>query len=312
VWLECPTNPLLLVPPIPLIVKILDSLPTRPLLLVDTTFLSSFYFTPLVPTSPDTPPFADVVLSSLTKYSGGHTDIIMGALVASKAAKQRFPELVKGLRFLQNSLGGTASPRDCHLMIRSIKTLPVRMLRHGLNALRLAAWLNGRDDIEHVRYPGLVTDPAFQMVEQLISENAKHELRFLGWSFPFQADTTGEIDRDVESIDQVRKLGIPFGGVINFKVKAASTEQMSRFVSALRLNALAVSLGGVESLLEVPASMTHEVSRRASRISDVQELPDAVKLELGITASLVRVSVGLEEFEDLRSEFERALGELRV
>lgn len=260
-WLECPTNPLLLVPPIPLIAKILDSLPTRPLLLVDTTFLSSFYFTPLVPTSPDTPPFADVVLSSLTKYSGGHTDIIMGALVASKAAKQRFPELVKGLRFLQNSLGGTASPRDCHLMIRSIKTLPVRMLRHGLNALRLAAWLNGRDDIEHVRYPGLVTDPTFQMVEQLISENAKHELRFLGWSFPFQPDTNGATDHEIESIDQVRKLGIPFGGVINFKVKAASTEQMSRFVSALRLNALAVSLGGVESLLEVPASMTHEVSR---------------------------------------------------
>lgn len=256
VWLECPTNPLLLVPPIPQIVKILDSLPNRPLLVVDTTFLSSFYFTPLV-AAPNAEPLADVVMSSLTKYSGGHTDIMMGALVVSKQGIQKHPNIIKGLRFLQNSLGATASPRDCHLMIRSIKTLALRMLHHGLSALRLAAWLKTRDDVEHVRYPGLASDGAFHMVDQLLSENAKRELRFLGWTFPYkpvQAIT------DVETLDAVRTLGIPFGGVINFRLKDVSPEQTKRFAGALRLNALAVSLGGVESLLEVPDSMTHAVS----------------------------------------------------
>ena len=245
-----------MVPPIPFIVKILDSLPVRPLLVVDTTFLSSFYFTPLV-AAPGSEPLADVVMSSLTKYSGGHTDIIMGALVVSKQGLERHPTILKGLRFLQNSLGATASPRDCHLMIRSIKTLGLRMLQHGLSALRLAAWLKTRGDVEHVRYPGLASDGAFNMVEQLISENAKKELRFLGWSFPY---TPVKAITDVDSLDAVRTLGIPFGGVINFTLKNVSPEQIKRFAAALRLNALAVSLGGVESLLEVPASMTHSVS----------------------------------------------------
>lgn len=181
----------------------------------------------------------------------------MGALVASRQSRQQFPNLIKGLRFLQNSLGATASPRDCHLMIRSIKTLPVRMLRHGLNALRLASWLSQRDDVERVRYPGLATDAAFHMVEPLLSGNAKHELAFLGWSFPFKA---GSISVQPDSIDAVRQLGIPFGGVLNFKLKYVSEDQIARFVNALRLSALAVSLGGVETLLEVPAHMTHEVS----------------------------------------------------
>jgi len=196
-------------------------------------------------------------MSSLTKYSGGHTDIIMGALIVSKQGLDKQPNILKGLRFLQNSLGGTASPRDCHLMIRSIKTLGLRMLQHGLNALRLAAWLKTRDDVEQVRYPGLGSDGAFHMVEQLISENAKRELRFLGWSFPYSPT---EPVLDIDSLDAVRTLGIPFGGVINFKLKTADPEQIKRFAAALRLNALAVSLGGVESLLEVPASMTHAVS----------------------------------------------------
>lgn len=258
-WLECPTNPLLLVPPIPLIVEILDSLPNRPLLLVDTTFLSSFYFTPLIPVTPGAQPLADVVLSSLSKYSGGHTDIMMGALVVSEQGRKRHPNILKGLRFLQNSLGGTASPRDCHLMIRSIKTLSVRMIRHGLNALRLAAWLDARDDVEHVRYPGLRSDGAFHMVEQLISENAKRELRFLGWSFPYSPSSTTS---GVDTLAAVRTLGVPFGGMISFRLKGANSEETAKFVNALRLNVLAVSLGGVESLLEVPDSMTHEVSHK--------------------------------------------------
>jgi cystathionine gamma-lyase len=194
----------------------------------------------------------------------------MGALVASHKTKQRYPSLIKGLRFLQNSLGGTASPRDCHLMIRSIKTLPVRMLRHGLNALRLAFWLNQREEVEHVRYPGLASDAAFHMVEQLLSQNAKHELEFLGWSFPFKA---GVQAHQPDSIDTVRQLGIPFGGVINFKLKDVESDQIARFVGALRLSALAVSLGGVESLLEVPASMTHEVSMPDGTVTKSRKFP---------------------------------------
>lgn len=312
VWLECPTNPLLLVPPIPLIVKILDSLPERPLLLVDTTFLSSFYFNPLVPLTPAAEPLADVVLSSLTKYSGGHTDIIMGALIASERGIKKYPNIIKGLRFLQNSLGGTASPRDCHLMIRSIKTLSVRMIRHGLNALRLSAWLSAHDAVEEVRYPGLKTDPAFHMVEQLISENAKRELRFLGWSFPFRSSQTVF---DPNSLEAVRTLGIPFGGVINFKLKGATAGQTAKFVGALRLNVLAVSLGGVESLLEVPDSMTHAVSALSAAcmmlLTSLQELPPQIKTQLGITPNLVRVSVGLEDVEDLMNDLDGALHAMR-
>lgn len=143
-------------------------------------------------------------------------------------------------------------------MMRSIKTLSVRMIRHGLNALRLSAWLDAREDVEHLRYPGLRTDGAFHMVEQLISENAKRELRFLGWSFPYRPS---EMVRNATTLEAVRTLGIPFGGMINFKLKGVTDVEVGKFVSALRLNVLAVSLGGVESLLEVPSSMTHEVSR---------------------------------------------------
>lgn len=252
IWLECPTNPTLTVPPLPLIASIVESLSNPPVVLIDTTFLSSFYFAPLL----SDPPLADLVLSSLTKYTGGHTDIIMGAVVASGRAQERHPNIVKGLRFLQNSLGATASPRDCHLMLRSAKTLTVRMIRHGLNALRIAAWLQSRSEIADVLYPGLATDPAFPSVQQLISPHAKRELNFLGWTFPYDPAP------DPSPLASVRALGIPFGGVLSFKLKATE-EQIDVFVQNLRLTALAVSLGGVESLLEAPSSMTHDVSKRS-------------------------------------------------
>ena len=271
IWLEVPTNPLLLVPPLPLIASIVDSLPqhARPVIVVDTTFLSPFYITPLIPATPDSLPLADVVLTSLSKYSGGHSDIILGSLTISPRTAQSRPDLLRGLRFLQNSQGAAASPHDCHLAIRSLKTLSVRMVRHGLNALRIAQWLTTQPAVDRVRYPGLKSDAAFHMVDKLLSPNARKELAFLGWTFPFKSRTVAMANGSDEkmgvqngSLDHLRTLGIPFGGMITFGLKGASVEEADRFVTSLRLIILAESLGGVESLVEVPYGMTHSVSRR--------------------------------------------------
>ena len=261
-WLEVPTNPLLLMPPLPLIAKVIHSLPeeTRPLVVVDTTFLSSFYFTPLVPRTPDSLPLGDIVLSSLSKYSGGHSDLILGSVTVSPRTRQIRPRLVSALRFIQNSHGGVPSPRDCHLMIRSLKTLSIRTLKHGLNALRIAEWLENRPEVDTVRYPGLRSSEAFHQVEPLLSANARRELEFLGWKFPFKQHARPAGDAATGSLEHVRSIGVPFGGVITFTLKDASEQETERFVTSLRLVALAESLGGVESLIEVPYGMTHAVS----------------------------------------------------
>ena len=254
IWLELPTNPMLLVPPLPLIARIVDSLPHRPIVVCDTTFLSSYYFTPLG-YCPG-PPVADIVLSSLSKYSGGHSDIILGSLTVSARVKD---QALRGLRFLQNSTGGVPSPRDCHLMIRSMKTLGLRARTHGMNALQIACWLKRCPLVERVRYPGLSSDGAFHMVEGLISANAKRDLKFLGWEFPFKS-TSKAGDDCGSGLAQLRALGIPFGGVVTFALKDASLEQVETFVTRLKIILLAESLGGAESLIEVPYAMTHQVS----------------------------------------------------
>lgn len=310
IWLECPTNPLLLVPPLPLIASIVDSLPdeTRPIMVVDSTFLSSFYFSPLIPADDNCTRLADVVLSSMSKYAGGHSDLILGSLTISPKLNTIRPDVSKGLRFLQNSMGGIPSPRDCHLAIRSLKTLGVRMLRHGLNALRIAAWLSERDDVENVRYPGLRTDGAFHMVESLLAPNARLELQFLGWKFPYQ--TSKAVSKPAKAdLDYVRTLGIPFGGMVTFKLKHASAEEAERFATSLRLIILAESLGGVESLIEVPAGMTHAVSNVCAPLTQAnprQGLPAATREALGITDNLLRLSVGIEDADDLISDLEHA------
>lgn len=252
--MEIPTNPLLLVPPLPLIASTVHSLPKPPLILIDTTFLSSFYITPLVPISGV--PLADVVLSSLSKYSGGHSDIILGSLTLSARTVSSRPNLRQGLRFLHNASGGVPSPRDCHLMIRSLKTLGLRALRHGMNALRISSWLSSRSEVSNVRYPGLHTDGAFHIVEQVLSPNARKELEFLGWQFPFRPS---DIPAS-HTLEYLRSLGIPFGGIISFRIQNASAEATEKFVTSLRLIILAESLGGVESLIEIPAGMTHAVN----------------------------------------------------
>lgn len=263
VWLEIPTNPTLLVHPLPLISSIVKSLPeeNRPLVLVDTTFLSSFNFTPLISTSPDSLPLADIAYSSLSKYSSGHSDIILGSVTVSPQTARFRPELIKALRFLQNSMGACPSPRDCHLMIRSLKTLSTRMIKHGVNALRIAAFLDNHPQVSEVRYPGYKEDRGFSQIRPLLSENLKRELEFLGWEFPWAATPAGETKKLKEnSLAYVRTLGIPFGGVVTFILKDATLEQAEKFCTSLNIISLAESLGGVESLIEVPSGMTHAVS----------------------------------------------------
>ena len=157
-------------------------------------------------------------------------------------------------------MGAVPSPRDCHLMIRSVKTLTLRAHRHGTNALRLADWLSQRHDIEMVQYPGLKTDPAFEIVESILSANARRELRFIGWQFPPDLNNTGG-QSDQSSLGYLRTCGIPFGGVVSFCLKGADAAKTERFASSLRLISLAESVGGVESLIQVPHGMTHRVRR---------------------------------------------------
>ncbi|WVQ84987.1 hypothetical protein IAT38_007151 [Cryptococcus sp. DSM 104549] len=297
-WLEVPTNPTLLIQPLPLVAAIVNSLPaeTRPLVLVDTTFLSSFNITPLISAEPNALPLADIAYSSLSKYSSGHSDIILGSVTVSPKAAALRPTLLKGLRFLQNSLGACPSPHDCHLMIRSLKTLSVRMVRHGLNALRIAAYLSAHPLVEEVRYPGFKLDEGFSSVEELLSPNARRELEFLGWKFPWKAPTGQEAEEiellEKDTLAYTRTLGIPFGGVVTFTIKGASAEQTEKFCTTLTVVSLAESLGGVESLIEVPAGMTHA------------GLPKETLKELGITPSLVRFSVGIEDYDDIVADLE--------
>jgi cystathionine gamma-lyase len=202
---------------------------------------------------------ADVVLTSLSKYSGGHSDLILGSLTVSPRTVQAKPHLLKGLRFLQNSFGATASPRDCHLMVRSLKTLSVRALKHGLNALQIAAWLDARPEVEDVKYVGLKSSKAFHMVTHLLSANAKRELEYLGWEFPYVvAETKGTPG----TLAHTKTLGVPFGGMIGFRLKGASETQTEAFMLRLRLVSLAESLGGVESLIEAPSVSARCCSRR--------------------------------------------------
>ncbi|WRT68028.1 uncharacterized protein IL334_005003 [Kwoniella shivajii] len=297
IWLEVPTNPLLLVPPLRLISDIVHSLPskTRPLILIDSTFLSPFYFTPLISASADTHPLADITMSSLSKYSSGHSDIILGSLTVSPTIASSRPNLLKGLRFLQNSMGASPSPRDCHLMIRSIKTLSVRMVKHGLNALRISAFLAANPLVERVRYPGLTSDGAFHQVQDLLSPNARRELEFLGWKFPYNPKESSKENIDTNSLEYTRSLGIPFGGMITFAIKDATAQEAEKFCTELRIAILAESLGGVESLVEVPYGMTHS------------HLPQETLKELNITPNLIRLSVGIEDYDDLAEDLERAL-----
>ncbi len=239
VWLESPSNPLLKLADIAELAAHARARKVR--FVVDNTFASPVLQQPLALG-------ADVVVHSTTKYLNGHSDVVGGAIVTSDA------ELAERLRFLQNAMGSVPSPFDCYLVLRGLKTLPVRMERHGASALELAQRLSQHAAVSRVIYPGLASHPQHALARRQMHGG---------------------------------------GGIISFELKAGLAASR-RFLSALRVFALAESLGGVESLAEHPALMTHA------------SIPADVRAALGISDGLVRLSVGLEHVEDLWDDLEAA------
>jgi cystathionine beta-lyase/cystathionine gamma-synthase len=239
-WIESPTNPLLKLADIRALSQLTRARGVP--LVVDNTFASPVLQQPL-------DLGADVVLHSATKYLNGHSDVVGGALVLND------PALAERLRFLQNAMGAVPSPFDCYLVLRGLKTLPVRMERHCKTAHELATRLSEHKTVERVIYPGLSSHP-------------QHEL--------------GR-----------RQMRGP-GGMLSL-VLAGGEPAARRFLKSLRWFALAESLGGVESLAENPALMTHA------------SIPRDVRAAIGIDDGLVRLSVGLEHVEDLWTDLQQAL-----
>ncbi len=248
VWLETPTNPLLAVSDIAAIAEVLadecgSDAPTRPKLIVDNTFCSPYLQRPL-------DQGADVVLHSTTKYIGGHSDVVGGAIVSNDA------QLDEDLDFLLGGAGPIASPFDAYLNARGLKTLGVRMDRHCSNAQAIAEYLDGRDEVATVLYPGLSQHPGHEVAKR-------------------------------------QSTGKGFGGMIS--VRFHSEEAALKFCQSTKLICLAESLGGVESLLEHPATMTHQ---------------SVTGSQLEVPRDLVRISIGIEDLEDLLADVAQALEQL--
>lgn len=264
IWIESPTNPTLRLIDVERVASLAHSHPSNPLVLVDNTFLSPYYSSPLLLG-------ADLVMHSLTKYVNGHSDVVMGALIlpAHHAA------LHNKLRFLQNAIGAIPSPYDSWLAQRGAKTLHLRMKAHGQNALAVAKALERSPYVEEVIYPGLRTHPRNSLAYRALSPHAR---KFVD-SLP---ETPGQAG------------GFPFGGMISFRIKGGEVEA-EKFLTSTRIFTLAESLGGVESLAEHPARMTHG------------SIPEAERALLGIGDNLIRLSVGIEDVEDLVKDVEQAL-----
>ncbi|THH23255.1 hypothetical protein EUX98_g7924 [Antrodiella citrinella] len=262
IWIESPTNPTLRLIDIPRIASLAHSHPSAPLVLVDNTFLSPFYSSPLLQG-------ADLVMHSLTKYVNGHSDVVMGALILPP----HHTELNENLRYLQNAIGAVPSAYDCWLAQRGAKTLHLRMKAHGANALAVAKVLQKSPLVEEVIYPGLSTHPRNELAYRSLSPHA------LKW---------------IKQSNGLEEAGFPYGGMISFRIRGGLAEA-EKFLTSTRLFTLAESLGGVESLAEHPAKMTHG------------SIPEAERALLGIGDNLVRLSVGVEDVDDLVADVEQAL-----
>jgi cystathionine gamma-synthase len=238
IWVETPTNPLLGIADISALADVAHD--TGALLVVDNTFASPYLQRPISLG-------ADVVVHSTTKYLGGHSDVVGGALVVADAG------LGERLAFHQNAMGAVAGAFDAWLTLRGVKTLAVRMDRHCANAARVAEMLTAHPAVSEVRYPGLSSHPG-------------HEL----------------------AAKQMRG----FGGMVSFRVKGGGDEAAA-VCARTRLFTLAESLGGVESLIEVPGRMTHA---------------SAAGSPLAVPEDLVRLSVGIENADDLIEDLRQALG----
>lgn len=241
IWVETPTNPMMNVIDIGEMARI--SKKANALLCVDNTFATPYLQNPL-------DLGADIVMHSATKYLGGHSDVVMGALVTSNE------KLANEIYRIQNSSGAITSPMDSFLVLRGIKTLHVRMQRHCENAEKIAEFLLAHPKVENVYWPGLKSHPNHNV--------AKRQMR-------------------------------GFGGMISFSFKGNKMEDAHKFLEKVKLFSLAESLGGVESLIGHPATMTHA------------SIPKEEREKSGIVDTLIRLSVGIEDVEDLIEDLDQAL-----
>ncbi len=242
IWIETPTNPLMNISDIEAIAAI--SKAASALLCVDNTFASPYLQNPL-------DYGADIIMHSATKYLGGHSDVIQGALMMNNA------ELREKLYFIQKSCGAVPGPMDCFLVLRGIKTLHVRMKQHCENGEKIAHWLHNNPKVSKVYWPGFEDSPGHAV--------AKKQMR-------------------------------GFGGMISFELKDDNIEAANKVLSSTHLFSLAESLGGVESLINHPAVMTHASIPREERIKN------------GLTDGLIRLSVGIEDVDDLIEDLNQAIG----
>ncbi len=247
VWIETPTNPLLNIVDIAAVTTICRAHSPRVITVVDNTFASPYLQRPL-------DLGAHAVVHSTTKYLGGHSDVVGGAVITSD------PELIEHVRFQVKTTGAVPGPMDCYLVLRGIKTLSVRMERACRNAADLAEWLNNHPDVKSVNWPGFPGHRGHEIAKRQMTD---------------------------------------FGAMVSFTLKQDDVPSAHRFMSATRVFTLAESLGGVESLISHPVSMTHA------------SIPREQRLQAGLGDSLIRLSVGIEDVDDLRADLQRAFDSLR-
>lgn len=243
-WLETPSNPLMRIIDIAACVALAKK--NGILVAVDNTFASPYLQNPLELG-------ADIVMHSVTKYLGGHSDVIMGALVVNDE------KLQQDLAFIANSCGAVPGPQDSFLVLRGIKTLHLRMERHCLNGRKIAEYLKAHPKIGKVYWPGFTDHPNHAIAKKQMKD---------------------------------------FGGMLSFTLKNDSIENATRLMESVRLFSLAESLGGVESLINHPASMTHA------------SIPKEERIKNGLSDSLIRLSIGVEDAEDLIEDLEQALTQI--
>ena len=244
IWLETPTNPLMKLVDIKMVA---DTVKGKDILVaVDNTFATPYIQKPL-------DLGADIVMHSATKYLGGHSDVIAGALIAKDA------ELGEKLHFIQFASGGILGPHDSYLVLRGIKTLALRMQRHSDNGFEVAKYLETHSLVDKIYYPGLSSHPQYDLATRQMTE---------------------------------------FGGMVSFTFKSGKKEDAVKFLENIKVFTLAESLGGVESLANLPALMTHA------------SIPEEKRAILGITDDLVRLSVGIEDAEDLIADLEQAFNSI--
>ena len=242
IWIETPTNPMMNIVDIEACSKIAKK--HQLILAVDNTFASPYLQNPIE--------FgADIVMHSVTKYLGGHSDLVMGALVTSDDG------LYERLAFILNSSGANPGPQDCFLVLRGIKTLHVRMDRHCFNGRKVAEFLLTHPKVDKVNWPGFENHPGHALAKKQMKD---------------------------------------FGGMISFSLKGNKLDDAFKIASSTQVFSLAESLGGVESLIGHPASMTHA------------SIPAKEREKAGVVDSLLRLSVGIEDIEDLLADLRQALG----